>query len=247
LSQLLAGPLAETPDAVLVDLDDTLYAYAPAHASAIEAVGARCADRLGLDAQAFEPAFDAARKRVKGRLKGTAAAHHRLLYFQVLIESTTGKSDPGLSLELEKTYWRRFMATARLFPGARDMIDELRYAKIPIALVTDLTAQIQMRKLVYFDLEHAFDVVVTSEDAGAEKPEPPIFALALEKLGLEPGKAKVWMIGESAARDIRGARDAVGARTIQKVHAGVEQAPEADLVIKDFVALADAVRQKFVR
>src|SRR6185295_7053155 len=113
------------------------------------------------------------------------------------------------------------------FGGARDVIDELRYAKIPVALVTDLTAQIQMRKLVYFDLEHAFDAVVTSEEAGADKPDARIFQLALVKLQLADKQPRVWMLGESPEKDIDGARNAIGALTIQKVHHGVEPAQNA--------------------
>ena len=32
---------------------------------------------------------------------------------------------------------------------------------IPMVIVTDLTAQVQFRKIVYFGLDHRFDFVVT--------------------------------------------------------------------------------------
>jgi putative hydrolase of the HAD superfamily len=211
-------PLTQKPDAVLIDLDDTLYAYSPAHAAGTIAARSLCGERLGLEPQAFEQTFERAKADVKGRLGATAASHHRLLYFQRMVEMITGRSDAALSLDLEKVYWRRFIATARIVPGARDVIDELRYQKIPTALATDLTAQVQMRKIVYFELEHAFDVVVTSEEAGAEKPDPRIFELALSKLGLESKSPGVWMIGESGAKDITGARRAIAAVTLQKLH-----------------------------
>jgi HAD superfamily hydrolase (TIGR01549 family) len=240
-------PLRRKPDAVLIDLDDTLYAYSPAHAAGTIAARNLCGERLGLEPQAFEETFERAKSDVKARLGATAASHHRLLYFQRMIEMITGKSDASLSLDLEKAYWRRFIATARIFPGARDVIDELRYQKIPTALVTDLTAQVQMRKIVYFELEHAFDVVVTSEEAGAEKPDPRIFKLALSKLGLEGKGPHVWMIGESAKKDVDGARQAVSAVTLQKLHHGVEVAENADYHFRDFGALAEVLRTLFAR
>jgi FMN phosphatase YigB (HAD superfamily) len=238
-------PLAQKPDAVLFDLDDTLYAYSPAHAAGIIAARQHCEAKIGLDPAAFDARFAEARDDVNARLSGTAASHHRLLYFQRLVESATGKSDAALSLELEKVYWRRFMATARLFPGARVLIEQLRYAKIPTALVTDLMAQIQMRKIVYFELEHAFDAVVTSEEAGAEKPDPRIFELAVEKLGLAGKSARIWMIGESAEKDIAGAREALGAVTLQKLHHGVEPSDLADVQFRVFSALADGLQRLF--
>lgn len=141
------------PDAVLIDLDDTLYEYAPAHNVGMTAAAEKCQVRLGLAQKNFDELFDSARREVKERLGGVASSHSRLLYFQRLVELTTGKSDPALSLDLEKTYWRRFMSAARLWPGARELVEEIRYLRIPIALVSDLTTQIQMRKLVYFELD----------------------------------------------------------------------------------------------
>jgi HAD superfamily hydrolase (TIGR01549 family) len=229
------------PDAVLIDLDDTLYAYAPAHEAALSAVRQRCMVRLGLEQAAFDGTFETARAQVKAALGPTASAHNRLLYFHRLIELSTKKSDPMLALELEKIYWRRFLSSAELFPDARDFIDELRYAKIPTALVTDLTAQVQLRKLVYFELDHAFDVVVTSEEVGADKPDARMYEAALSKLGL--GKhARLWMLGDCPEKDIRGAKQAVSAFTIQKLHAGVSRADGADLHVDDFSTLLALTR-----
>jgi putative hydrolase of the HAD superfamily len=230
------------PDAVLLDLDDTLYAYGPAHRAGMLAAQERGAVRLGIDASLFDSTFEIARAQVKQRLGHTGSAHSRLLYFHRLIELSTNKSDPMLALELEKTYWRRYLANAELFPCVRDFIDELRYAKIPIALVTDLTTQIQLRKLVYFDLDQAFDVVVTSEEVGADKPDPRIFEVALSKLGMDAGKKRIWMIGDSPEKDILGAKQAVSAYAIQKIHAGIAHAEAADLHVDNFSALLALTR-----
>lgn len=240
----LSPQLSKKPDAVLFDLDNTLYAYEPAHEVALTAVGVRCHTNLGLTPDAFKKAFIESRNEVKTRLGTAAAAHSRLLYFQRLIERTSGKADPALSLELEKTYWRRFMSSATLFPGARDLLGELRYAGIPLLLVTDLTAQIQLRKLVFFELEQAFDQVVSSEEAGADKPDPRPFLLALHKAGL-PERGTYWMIGDSAEKDILGAQRAIGALGIQKLHHGVERSSDAVAHVSDLRELALGVREAF--
>jgi putative hydrolase of the HAD superfamily len=231
------APRPSRPDAVLIDLDNTLFAYGPAHAAGLFAARERCELRLGIEAAAFDRFFEAARAHVKQTLGNTGSGHSRLLYFQRLIELSTNKSDPMLALELEKAYWRRFLSSAQLFPQVRDFIDELRYAKIPTALVSDLTTQIQLRKLVYFELDHAFDAVVTSEEVGADKPDPRMYETALAKLGLAKGTARVWMIGDCPDKDVRGAQQAVAAFAIQKLHAGVRRADHADLHVHDFGAL----------
>jgi len=53
-------------------------------------------------------------------------------------------------------------------------------------------------------LEPYFDVVVTSEEAGATKPKPPIFRLALERTGVSAQEAVY--IGDQYGTDVIGAR-----------------------------------------
>ena len=68
------------------------------------------------------------------------------------------------------------------------------------------------------------------------KPEPPLFRMALERLGVEPTAAA--MVGDSVPSDIAGAR-AVGMRTV--LYAPHGGAPgEADLVVRSFAELAAA-------
>ena len=68
------------------------------------------------------------------------------------------------------------MVNTRLFPGVREFLQQLKSIGIRTANITDLTAQIQFRKMVYFGLDEYFDYVVTSEEAGCDKPtsSPPI-------------------------------------------------------------------------
>ena len=92
-----------------------------------------------------------------------------------------------------------------------------------------------MRKLTYFNLEETFDAVVTSEEVGADKPDPRNFNLVLEKLGLNSDQV-IWMVGDNPATDIVGGRT-IGAVTFQKVHRGVsvgagDHAP--DFIFNDF-------------
>lgn len=203
---------SELPKAMLFDLDNTLYAYDPAHEAAMAAVIGKAERLLGIKPETFRVAFEKARDNVKAQLGQTAGAHSRLLYFQRLIESLGMKTQVLLSLDFEQTYWRTFLARAELFPGVRDFLEEVRLLEIPTAIVTDLTAQIQFRKLIYFKLENYFDFVVTSEEAGVDKPHAAPFQLALSKLAV--GAGPVWMIGDNGHNDINGAREAVGALTI---------------------------------
>ncbi|MDE1567249.1 HAD family hydrolase [Aquabacter sp. P-9] len=230
--------VAAAPNCVIFDLDDTLYPYAPSHAKAMETVREKAIQSIGLTAQQFDDAFTEARKQVKETLKGTASSHSRLLYFQRLLELVGLRSQALLALDLEQAYWRRFLDEAHLFHGVMEFLDDLRLNGTPIALVSDLTTQIQLRKLVYLGLDSHFEHIVTSEEAGKEKPDPSPFRLAMNKLG-DVG-SNIWMIGDNPVADIRGARACLNAVTFQKVHDGVrvgEAGDAPDVVFHEFSEL----------
>jgi putative hydrolase of the HAD superfamily len=225
------------PDLVLLDLDNTLYDYAPAHHAGMKAVRAKLHQSLGINAGDFNSAFEAARSRVKERLHGTASSHNRLLYFKDMIEALGLRTQPLLSLDLEQMYWRAFLAEATLLPGVIEFLEELRILEIPRVLITDLNTQIQFRKLAYFELDSSFEFVVTSEEVGCEKPDPRIFNYAAAKLAERP--QSVWMIGDDIERDIRGAKEALGCVTFQRNSSpgGILRSGSVDKVFNDFAEL----------
>ena len=67
------------------------------------------------------------------------------------------------------------------------------------------------------------------------KPDPPLFRMALDRLGLGP--LDTAMVGDSVPSDIRGAR-AVGMRTVLYAPGGDGGASEADFVARSFADLA---------
>jgi len=211
---------ARLPHAFLFDTDNTLYAYDPAHKAALQAVKEKVVSTFSISGQDFDEAFKEARNQVKTRLMHTASSHSRLLYLQRMLEIMGLGSQVLLALDFEQTYWRTFLSKATLFDEVKELLDDIRVLGIPTAIVTDLTAQIQFRKVVYFGLDKYFDYIVTSEEAGFDKPHQAPFQIALEKM--RPKGDCIWMIGDNPISDIRGARDKINAVTLQKTHDGVE-------------------------
>jgi len=219
------------PDAFLFDTDNTLYPYDPAHAAAMLAVRNKISTTLSIAVADFDTAFQEARKQVKARLKHTASSHSRLLYMQRMLEIMGLGSQVLLALDFEQTYWRTFLSNAVLFEGVKEVLDDIRLLGIPTAIVTDLTAQIQFRKVVYFGLDHYFDYIVTSEEAGHDKPHHAPFEIAIEKM--RPKGDCIWMIGDNPVNDIQGGREKISAITLQKIHQGTE--PGTDVCAPDAV------------
>lgn len=194
---------------VLLDLDNTFYAYEPCHEHALLSVFKLLKQKkLESDYDAFLTKYKKAQKTIKKTTCNQAASHNRVLYFQIYLEAQEIFSPP-LILELYETYWDNFLKKMTLFPYFRDFLKKIKANDIKVGIVTDLTAHIQNRKLIALDIFKDIDFLVSSEEAGVEKPTPTIFKLALEKLALD--KEEVIFIGDNFTKDIEGA-NAIGIR-----------------------------------
>ena len=204
----------EIPKAVIFDTDNTLYSYAPAHKLALDSVFEKAEKLLDIKKDLFAMKFKEAKKEVKKRILNQASSHSRLLYIQRTIELLGFKTQLLTTLDLEQTYWRTFLQSCKLFPNVIELLNKLNKENIQTAIITDLTSQIQFRKIIFFGLEKYFDYVVTSEESGADKPNEEPFKLALKKLNLSPNAC--WMIGDNIYADIRGGKNC-GLVTLHKI------------------------------
>ena len=185
---------------ILLDIDNTLYDYDKTHTKALEALIASANKLLHINLVELKNAYLKARKEINSELNESASSHNRLLYIQRMLESLN-VSGLILSLELYEVYWDTFLDNIEVYEGVYEFLDSIQ--NTPICLVTDLTAHIQHRKIKKLHLDKYVDYLVTSEEAGREKPHPYMFLLALHKMGLKPNE--VCMIGDSYKKDILGA------------------------------------------
>jgi len=193
----------QRPKAICLDLDNTIYPYAPSHEAGMQAVFSKIKEFFSITDGQEKSYFKEARQQIKLQLGSTGASHSRLLYFQRMMELMGLKTQMALALDLEQTYWREYIRKSCLFNGVKDFLYTLRRNEIVTAIVSDLTTQIQFRKIIYFGIDGLIDHVVTSEEAGADKPDPKIFNLAIKKLAISPNE--IWMIGDELEKDIMGA------------------------------------------
>jgi putative hydrolase of the HAD superfamily len=76
-----------------------------------------------------------------------------------------------------------------------EAIELFRSRGIKLALITNGNAETQRNKIRRFNLSGLFDCVLIEGEVGVGKPEPGIYLLALEKLGVSAEEA--WMIGDN--------------------------------------------------
>lgn len=183
------------PTLVVFDLDDTLYPYEAANRAGLQAISRFASEELGIRSPAFDDALAAARVAVKRRLGSVASSHSRLLYFHETLELIGLRSEPQIALSLEQEYWRNYLLSIELRPGVTELLSTLRYNGVTTAIVTDLTAQIQFRKIAYLQLGDYIDHVVCSEETSQEKISGEPFDLLFERVA-EPVLDEVWFVGD---------------------------------------------------
>jgi HAD superfamily hydrolase (TIGR01509 family) len=76
----------------------------------------------------------------------------------------------------------------RPLEGAVAAVERLRSAGLALACVSDWDIGLE-EQLAKIRIDHLFDSIVTSAEAGAPKPEPALFEAALGRLGVDPGRA----------------------------------------------------------
>lgn len=113
-------------------------------------------------------------------------------------------------------------------PVMLDAVDRLRAAGIGVALLTNNVAPLDQRADTRWVYE-AFDVVIESCRVGMRKPEPDIFTLACEALGVAPERTAVL---DDLGINLKPAR-ALGLQTIKVVDADVAVAELDALVEQD--------------
>jgi 5'-nucleotidase len=157
------------PELAIFDLDNTLYDYEIANTSGQAALNSFLSQHLGRPEKEISLLLEESRQRVKGRLGSTASSHSRLLYIRDLLVRLNIHTNATFALECEQVFWREYLKKTELFPGVEELFSALRLAKTRMVLVTDLSSQIQLRKLAWLGLDKTFDIIITSEEAGGDK------------------------------------------------------------------------------
>lgn len=190
--------------AILLDLDNTLYQYEPCHQCALKSCWQYFKKIKPVSFSQFKKDYELAKMEVKKNTIGQAASHSRFLYFQKLLEENFKKTNVNLTIKLEEYYWLKFFKRMKLFKGVLDFLKKCKENNVRICLITDLTARIQFEKVKILKIGKYFDFIVSSEEAGKEKPHKIIFSLALRKLKMN--SKEVVLIGDDYNKDFIGAK-----------------------------------------
>lgn len=188
--------------AVLFDLDDTITD----RALSLEAVSKRMWQDFG------ERMPGITNKVFTGALIEADQGGYRPRdqMFEELLARFSWTPPPEISQLVD--YWvHTFSSCCAARNGLEDLLATLMQRGIKLGIVSNGGTKMQSLKLKAMGLDRLFDVVVISEEAGVAKPDPAIFGLALERLGVEPEEAV--FVGDNPTNDVAAAH-ALGMRTL---------------------------------
>ena len=191
--------------AVIFDVDNTLYNFTKAHKAAFRALAAYADELLGLSGESFERLHRETAEELRAYMGEVAALHNRCIRYQVMLEKLGLPLYPHV-LEMEGFYWDTLLKEAVPSANAKETLRSLKDRGIRIGVGTDMTARMQFRKLEMLGMLAYVDFLVSSEEAGAEKPALSFFARCVEKAGF--GKKECLFVGDSLRKDVLGALDA---------------------------------------
>jgi HAD superfamily hydrolase (TIGR01549 family) len=191
------------PDAgargLLIDLDDTLYTYPTCEERGRSAITVVLARDLDIPLPEADSRWHAARRLMFERLGPRAAAHSRLLALAEIVHGV-GRPDALANLRRwERLYWDAYMDGARLRDGVVRLFTDWRARGDRIAIVTDLTLEVQLMKLERFDLLGSINALVTSEEVLLDKPDPEGMVLAIARLGV--AKERCIVVGDRPEKE----------------------------------------------
>lgn len=212
--------------AITLDLDDTLWPFAPIGARIERALHAWFETHCAETARMFPPAaMHALRERV-------FEAHPELAHDMTRLRTLTleiALKESGADVALAAHAYAHFFKVrneVEFFTGAREALAELA-AQVPICSLSNGNADLDA-----IGISGHFTARVGAREFGAAKPDPRIFLHACEVLGFEP--RQVLHIGDDLAADVHGAK-AAGLRVCW-IHPAPVQPGVADY---QFETLAD--------
>ncbi len=124
------------------------------------------------------------------------------LRFQRLFEQLGHTVDPH---RFSNDYLDHLADGSMLLDGAEKLVLAL-HGKVRMMILTNGFARVQRPRLSRSNIQHYFEDIVISDEVGVAKPEPRIFDIAFEKMGLPP-REQVLIVGDNLGSDIKGGID----------------------------------------
>lgn len=196
-------------DAVLFDLDDTLHDDTYAFETAAREVADEVEVERAVSAAALQHAYVSEAARFwhglsSSNLQQNVTGTRERMWAAAL--KSVGLSDEALAVRCAHRYNAYRNAHLAPFPGAVELLRDLRGRGSAIGLLTNGFSETHREKIATLQIGAYFDALFMPDEVGMCKPDPLLFAHACATLGAAPERSA--MVGDRYERDVRGAKSA---------------------------------------
>ena len=184
---------------VIFDIDNTLYDYDSANSAAMTAIEDYALENFGWSRDETERKVKESYDDLRVMHGKKAVIHNRLVRFQRILEKESLPLSPH-ALRMYDIYWDTLTASSILFPGLVETLNELRSQGFKLGIGTNMTSVMQFRKLEALGILGLFDFIVSSEEAGSEKPDKVLFMMCVSKSGCDASEC--LYVGDNLKNDV---------------------------------------------
>jgi putative hydrolase of the HAD superfamily len=192
------------PQAIFFDLDETLIRHSTPIMEQLQAV---CHQHLADLSETRWNIFHEHLMSNVGQLWRDIAEYQGRCEAEFIAIFRSGLQQAGGDTALAKSMIESFLdsvvKSTGPTEGAHEVLDRLAAAGIATGIITNGFAFLQKRKVKAHGLAERVQFVMTSEDAGAHKPDARIFLMAMDQVGADA--AGCWHVGDHRDNDVAGA------------------------------------------
>ena len=187
---------------IIMDIDNTIYNYDYCHQNSINLIFNEIKNKYSIPYDIVCKQYEQSKININKYLKNTASSHNKLLQLQNLLECLNIFKIDYLNY-LSNLYYDLFFQNMHVEDGLINFLNINSNKKI--LFLTDMTIDIQIKKLINLNIFSSNISIVTSEEFGIEKPSILLYNYAINKLKLLPNE--ICTIGDNYEKDIEPSLD----------------------------------------
>ena len=189
---------------VIFDIDNTLYDFAYCNGIALDKLREYAMKNFAWTAETFDEKHLAVQHEIYSQIGYNGSCRDRMLRYQKMLEHSSLPLFPHAA-KIFELYWSTMLDNLQPYNGVHEVFETLKSRKIIIGIGSDMTPYIQIKKLEKMNILQFIDFIVTSEEAGDEKPSPQVFQMCIDKAGCS--KSECLFVGDDLRKDYEGAKN----------------------------------------
>ncbi len=145
--------------------------------------------------------YDVDKEYIEKGTGKTPEYYDRRIWFKEFFRRTGIKVTKEEINRYVKIYWEEMMKHARFFPGTKAMLKRLKKSR-KLAIYTDCDGKngIKQERMKKLGAEEYFDVIITGNHVGQNKPSRKMYEKILKKLKVKPEEC--IMVGDQPKKDL---------------------------------------------